>query len=113
MNLTQSRAHCRRARVLRRGRPAGVMGGSLLYGLVAAIVLAWKSLRIIPLSASDLAATARRAHRHRPAFGGARFRQPAALGRPYREEREDGRPISRFHPVEGTATPSLDRSNHA
>ena len=62
----------------------GVMGGSLLYGLVGATVLAWKSLGIIPLSASDLAATA-------PAVltvlallsVGRRFRAPAVLGKPY------------------------------
>jgi simple sugar transport system permease protein len=65
-------------------RPAGVMAGSLLYGLVAAVILSWKSLGIIPLGASDLAATA-------PAIitvlalltVAPRFRQPAALGRPY------------------------------
>lgn len=65
-------------------RPAGVMAGSLLYGLVGAVVLTWKSLGIIPLNASDLAATA-------PAVltvlalltVARRFRQPAALGRPY------------------------------
>jgi general nucleoside transport system permease protein len=65
-------------------RPYGVMAGSLLYGMVGAIILSWKSLGIIPLSASDLAATA-------PAIitvlalltVARRFRQPAALGRPY------------------------------
>ncbi len=65
-------------------RPSGVMAGSLLYGMVGAIILSWKSLGIIPLSASDLAATA-------PAIitvlalltVARRFRQPAALGRPY------------------------------
>ena len=68
-------------------RPLGVMAGSLLYGLVAVVILTWKSLGIIPLSASDLAATA-------PAvitvlallFIARRFRQPAALGRPYERE---------------------------
>lgn len=68
-------------------RPVGVMGGALLYGLVAVVILTWKSLGIIPLSASDLAATA-------PAvitvlallFIARRFRQPAALGRPYERE---------------------------
>jgi len=65
-------------------RPAGVMGGSLLYGLTIAVVLEWKSLGIIPLSASDLAATA-------PAvitilallLVARRFRQPAVLGKPF------------------------------
>jgi general nucleoside transport system permease protein len=65
-------------------RPLGVMLGSLLYGLVASVVLVWKALGIIPLSASDLAATA-------PAIitvlallsVARRYRQPAALGRPY------------------------------
>jgi len=65
-------------------RPLGVMAGSLLYGLVAAVVVAWKTLGIIPTSASDIAAMA-------PAVltvlallsVTSRFRQPAALGRPY------------------------------
>jgi simple sugar transport system permease protein len=68
-------------------RPVGVMGGALLYGLVGVVILTWKSLGIIPLNASDLAATA-------PAvitvlallFLARRFRQPAALGRPYERE---------------------------
>lgn len=68
-------------------RPVGVMAGSLLYGLVGVVILTWKSLGIIPLSASDLAATA-------PAiitvlallFLARRFRQPAALGKPYERE---------------------------
>lgn len=65
-------------------RPSGVMAGSLLYGMVAATVLSWKTLGIIPQSASDLAAMA-------PAVMtvlalvvvARRFRQPAALARPY------------------------------
>ena len=65
-------------------RPAGVMAGALLYGLTAAVILSWKGLGIIPLSVSDLAATA-------PAVitvlalltVARRFRQPAALGKPY------------------------------
>jgi ABC-type uncharacterized transport system permease subunit len=65
-------------------RPSGVMAGSLLYGMVAAIVLTWKTLGIIPQSASDLAAMA-------PAvltvvalvMVARRFRQPAALAKPY------------------------------
>jgi ABC-type uncharacterized transport system permease subunit len=60
------------------------MGGSVLYGAAIAVVLELKSLGIIPLSASDLAATA-------PAVitilalltVARRFRQPAALGKPY------------------------------
>ena len=39
-------------------RPAGVMAGALLYGLTEAVILAWKGLGIIPVSLSDLAATA-------------------------------------------------------
>jgi ABC-type uncharacterized transport system permease subunit len=65
-------------------RPTGVMAGSLLYGMVAATVLSWKTLGIIPRGASDLAAMA-------PALitvialvvVARRFRQPAALARPY------------------------------
>jgi ABC-type uncharacterized transport system permease subunit len=65
-------------------RPSGVMAGSLLYGLVAAIVLTWKTLGIIPQSASDLASMA-------PAVltvlalvvVARRFRQPSALAKPY------------------------------
>ncbi len=84
-NLTQSEGFIAVALVYFGGWTAwGVMGGSLLYGLVGAVVLAWKSLGIIPLSASDLAATA-------PAVltvlallsVGRRFRQPAVLGKPY------------------------------
>jgi general nucleoside transport system permease protein len=65
-------------------RPAGVAAGALLYGLTGAVILSWKTLGIIPVSVSDLAATA-------PALivvlallllvG--RYRQPAALGKPY------------------------------
>ena len=84
-NLTQSEGFIAVALVYFGAWSAlGVMGGSLLYGLVGAVVLAWKSLGIIPLSASDLAATA-------PAVltvlallsVGRRFRQPAMLGKPY------------------------------
>jgi ABC-type uncharacterized transport system permease subunit len=65
-------------------RPLGVMAGSLLYGLVAATVLSWKTLGIIPISASDLANMA-------PAIitilalvlVARRFRQPAALAVPF------------------------------
>jgi general nucleoside transport system permease protein len=65
-------------------RPVGVMAGSLLYGLVAAVVVSWKTLGIIPTSASDIASMA-------PAvltvlallLVARRFRQPAALGKPY------------------------------
>ena len=39
-------------------RPIGVLGGALLYGLVAAMVLQLKTLGIIPLSASDIASMA-------------------------------------------------------
>lgn len=68
-------------------RPLGVMAGSLLYGLVAAIVLTWKTLGIIPPGASDLAAMA-------PAVltvialvvVARRFRQPAALAKPFVRE---------------------------
>lgn len=65
-------------------RPVGVMAGALLYGLTEALILSWKGLGIIPLSLSDLASTA-------PAVitvlalltMARRFRQPAALGKPY------------------------------
>jgi len=84
-NLTQSEGFIAVALVyFGAWRPVGVMGGSLLYGLTIAVVLEWKSLGIIPLSASDLAATA-------PAvitilallFIARRFRQPAVLGKPF------------------------------
>ncbi len=65
-------------------RPVGVMAGSLVFGMVASIVLLCKTLGIIPRSASDLAAMA-------PAvitilaliFVANRFRQPTALTKPY------------------------------
>lgn len=65
-------------------RPMGVMAGSLVFGMVASIVLQCKTLGIIPRSASDLAAMA-------PAIitilalviVASRFRQPAALTKPY------------------------------
>ena len=58
-NLTQSEGFIAVALVyFGAWRPVGVMGGSVLYGLAIAVVLEWKSLGIIPLSASDLAATA-------------------------------------------------------
>ena len=64
--------------------PKGVMIGSLVFGLVQAIVLQCKTFGVIPRSASDLAAMA-------PAIitilalvvVAKRFRQPAALTRPY------------------------------
>jgi general nucleoside transport system permease protein len=65
-------------------RPLGVAAGALLYGLVNATVVEWKTLKIIPLSASDLANMA-------PAvltililvLVARRFREPAALGVPF------------------------------
>ncbi len=65
-------------------RPAAVMAGSLLYGMVASIVNTWNTLGIIPTRFSNLAAMA-------PAvitvvalvIVARRFRQPAALARPY------------------------------
>lgn len=65
-------------------RPAGVMGGALLYGLVAALVLAGNTTGIIPKSASDIAAMM-------PALltifalvvATQRVQQPAALTKPY------------------------------
>jgi len=65
-------------------RPLGVMTGSLVFGLIASIVLQCKTLGLIPRGASDLAAMA-------PAiitilalvFVANRFRQPAALTKPY------------------------------
>jgi len=64
--------------------PLGVMSGSLIFGIVAAVVLQCKTLGIIPRSSSDLAAMA-------PAvitiialvLVANRFKQPAALARPY------------------------------
>jgi simple sugar transport system permease protein len=84
-NLTQSEGFIAVALVyFGAWRPAGVMGGSLLYGLTIAVVLEWKSLGIISVGSSDLWATA-------PAVitilalltVARRFRQPAALGKPY------------------------------
>lgn len=68
-------------------RPTGVLLGSLLYGLVAATVLTWNTLGIIPQGASALGNMA-------PAvmtvvalvIVARRFRQPAALARPYVRE---------------------------
>lgn len=65
-------------------RPFGVMIGALVFGMVGAVVLQAKTLGIIPRSASDLAAMA-------PAIitvlalivVANRFRQPAALTKPY------------------------------
>ena len=65
-------------------RPIGVMLGALLYGVLNALVLQMKTLGIIPLSGSDLAAMA-------PALltilalvvVANRFRAPAALTKPY------------------------------
>ncbi|MEM7276077.1 MAG: ABC transporter permease [Actinomycetota bacterium] len=65
-------------------RPAGVMVGALLYGLVAAFVLQLKARQLIPLDLSDLASTA-------PAvltivalvFLAGRVQAPAALTRPF------------------------------
>jgi ABC-type uncharacterized transport system permease subunit len=65
-------------------RPSGVLAGSLLYGMVAAVVLTWNTLGIIPQSASGLASMA-------PAvltvvalvFVARRVRQPAALAKAY------------------------------
>jgi ABC-type uncharacterized transport system permease subunit len=65
-------------------RPYGVLAGSLLFGMISATVLQWKTLGIIPRAASDLAAMA-------PAvitvialvLIARRFREPAALTRPY------------------------------
>jgi simple sugar transport system permease protein len=65
-------------------RPLGVMAGSLLYGMVAATVLTWNTLGIIPQSLSNIALMA-------PAVltvvalvvVARRMRQPAALAKPY------------------------------
>ena len=84
-NLTQSEGFIAVALVyFGAWRPLGVMGGSVLYGLAIAVVLEWKSLGIIPLSASDLAATVPAVITILALLTVAyRFRQPAALGRPY------------------------------
>lgn len=65
-------------------RPVGVMGGALLYGVVAALVLAGNTTGIIPKSAADIAAMM-------PALltivaliiATRRVHQPAALSKPY------------------------------
>ena len=65
-------------------RPLGVMAGSLVYGMVSAIVLLLKTRGIIPLGASDLAAMI-------PALitvlalvvAARRFRAPTALTKPF------------------------------
>jgi general nucleoside transport system permease protein len=84
-NLTQSAGFIAVALVyFGAWRPAGVLAGSMLYGLVTAVILQWKALGIIPLSAADLAATA-------PAVltvlalltVARRFRQPSALAKPF------------------------------
>jgi simple sugar transport system permease protein len=84
-NLTQSAGFIAVALVyFGAWRPFGVMTGSLLYGVVTAVVLQWKSLGIIPTSAADLAATA-------PAVItvlalvvlAGRFKQPSSLGKAY------------------------------
>jgi simple sugar transport system permease protein len=65
-------------------RPVGVMAGSLLYGMVAATVLTWKTLGIIPESASDLAAMAPAVLTVLALVAVARrVRQPAALAKAY------------------------------
>ncbi|RUM37830.1 MAG: ABC transporter permease [Desulfobulbus sp.] len=64
--------------------PKGVMIGSLVFGLVQAVVLQFKTFGVIPRSASDLAAMA-------PAIitilalvvVARRFKQPSALTKPY------------------------------
>jgi len=84
-NLTQSAGFIAVALVyFGAWRPYGVMAGSLLYGLVTAVILQWKALGIIPTSLADLAATA-------PAVitvlalltMSRRFRAPSALGKPF------------------------------
>jgi len=68
-------------------RPMGVMAGSLVFGIVASMVLQCKTVGIIPRSASDLAAMA-------PAVitimalvvVANRFHQPAALAKPFVRE---------------------------
>jgi simple sugar transport system permease protein len=84
-NLTQSAGFIAVALVyFGAWRASGVMAGSLLFGLVTAVILQWKALGIIPTSAADLAATA-------PAVitvlalltMSRRFRAPSALGKPF------------------------------
>jgi simple sugar transport system permease protein len=65
-------------------RPLGVLAGSLLYGMVAATVLTWKTLGIIPESASDLAAMAPAVLTVLALVAVARrVRQPAALAKAF------------------------------
>jgi simple sugar transport system permease protein len=69
-------------------RPVGVLFGSLLYGIVSATVLQWKSLGLVSQNASDLMAML-------PAIitiialvaVGRRYNQPAALTQPYERGR--------------------------
>lgn len=68
-------------------RPLGVLLGALLFGYVQSLVLQWKTLGVIPASASDLASMA-------PAVVtivalvavAQRIRPPAALTRPFSRE---------------------------
>lgn len=65
-------------------RPTGVMLGALLYGIVAATVLQWKTLEIIPREVADLAAMAPAALTIIALVIGARSaRAPAALTVPF------------------------------
>lgn len=65
-------------------RPIGVLIGSLVFGMVGAIVLQAKTLGLIPLSASDLAAMAPAVITVLALVVVARwFKQPAALTKPY------------------------------
>ncbi len=65
-------------------RPLGVMAGSLLYGMVASVVVTFKTLGIIPTSASDIASMAPAVLTVLALLSVARrYRQPAALGKPY------------------------------
>ncbi len=111
-NLTQSQGFIAVALVYFGAWTAwGVMGGSLLYGLVGATVLAWKSLGIIPLSASDLAATA-------PAVltvlallsVGRRFRAPPSSAGPTRRRVTHRRPRrARSIPLTGPGITETER----
>lgn len=65
-------------------RPIGVTAGALLYGMVGAVVVTWKTLGIIPTSASDIASMAPAVLTVLALLSVARrFQQPAALGKPY------------------------------
>lgn len=68
-------------------KPTGVMAGALLYGLVNALVLRLKTVGVIPLAGSDLAAMAPAVITVAAlALVASRYRQPSALTKPFIRE---------------------------